>query len=325
MTLRVLTTVKTLGETEGSTMDSRQLSIPIYLNQRIVFDLLAIAQNGFSEFRTIRTSETDAQRVQDAAEGQIGVSNVFAFLGMRLKGSRARENSAESQREVTEERVFTPTSLFSALRDILLEKELIHDFDQEASYEYLSPGTFVEFSALLRKNPFVETLEGMIQLLETIALFENSDQPTSRPKKGGKSTSPATHPKSETQTLIDQMRSLTHAITQSNTVDLVADLGGGPLRAVVPVEFEYFSDKTPAAIIDGQFVVLGKVVRTIPSKGKGAIDLLRGTSLGLLHNEIIDKLQESFATMQSSGFKSLDLVTRIDGPAVQVIPIAIFA
>jgi hypothetical protein len=145
------------------------------------------------------------------------------------------------------------------------------------------------------------------------------------PKKGGKSTVPAANSKSETQTLINQMRSLTHAITQSNTVDLVADLGDGPLRAVVPVEIEYFSDKTPAAIIDGQFVVLGKVVRTIPSDGEGAIDLLRGTSLGLLHTEIIEKLQESFTTLQSSGFKSPELVTRIDGPAVQVIPIAIFA
>ena len=29
-------------------MNSRQLSIPIYLNQRIVFDLLAIVEGGFS-------------------------------------------------------------------------------------------------------------------------------------------------------------------------------------------------------------------------------------------------------------------------------------
>jgi hypothetical protein len=146
-------------------MDSRQLSIPIYLNQRIVFDLLAIAQNGFSEFRTIRTSDSDAQHVQNAAEGQIGVSNVFAFLGLRLKGSRARENSTERQQEVTEERVFTPTSLFSALRDVLLENDLIHDLDNDCDNEYLSPGRFVEFSAILRKNPFVEAIEGMIQLL----------------------------------------------------------------------------------------------------------------------------------------------------------------
>ncbi len=105
---------------------SRRLSIPIYLNQRIVFDLLAIVREGFSQLRTIRTSDTESQTNRSDLGGQLGASNVFAFWASDSKDPEGRNSKAsQNQQEVAEERVFTPTSLFSALRDGLIETRVV--------------------------------------------------------------------------------------------------------------------------------------------------------------------------------------------------------
>ena len=57
-------------------------SLVVYLNQAVVFDLLAIMEDGMAQVSTIRTSESK----KAGTEAGIGGSNVFALLGVRLKG-----------------------------------------------------------------------------------------------------------------------------------------------------------------------------------------------------------------------------------------------
>ncbi|WP_348980999.1 hypothetical protein, partial [Dehalobacter sp. TeCB1] len=106
-------------------MEGRRLAIPIYLNQRIVFDLLAIVEGGFSQLQTIKKAESDEKGSNSEISGEVGTKNVFAFLNLGLKAGLNQKDTQSMQKHVQEDRVFTPASLFSRLRDNLIERKLL--------------------------------------------------------------------------------------------------------------------------------------------------------------------------------------------------------
>ena len=292
-------------------LESRRLSIPIYLNQRIVFDLLAIVEGGFSQLQTVKSSETGSQQTKKDASAEVGAKNVFAFLNLSLKGSIGKENTQSSQRAVEEERVFTPASLFSRLRDNLLEQGLLHSLDESTEIDDLEPGKFVEFSGILRKNPSVGYMEGIIQLMEVALLFTQGN---------GKQK-----PKAE-QEVFAQMKKFLSMLTQDGSLDLVAELISEPkIKAVIPVQLEYFSNESPADIIDGQFVVLGKIIRYVAGETDESISLLRGTPLAFLPEENLTDVTQGLSAVGAAIKVTDEFVTHIDGPALLIVPIAIYA
>ena len=301
-------------------MDCRQLAIPIYLNQRVVFDLLAIVEDGFSTLRMVHSTEVEADGKHYDASAQIGVSNVFAFLGIRMGAATSRDHTIQTQQHVSEERVFTPASLFSRLRDVLVNQELLHNIRKDTDIQDLQAGHFVEFSAVLRKNPLIDALEGFTRLAEMVANLEDGGNRKDRNSKKAKSNKTAD---SEIKVVITQAKNLLASLKQENTMDLLANLVESKIQAVVPVEDQYyFSDRTPASIMDGQFTVIGKVVQVV-RRGEGSIDLLRGTSLGLVSKRIVQELIDGLSATEELRISPIH--TEVEGPALQVIPIAIYA
>lgn len=66
-------------------IDKNKLTIPIYLNTKIVFDMLATIEDGFSEVKNIQTSKSKNR--EEDAEANIGMSNLFALFSVGLKGN----------------------------------------------------------------------------------------------------------------------------------------------------------------------------------------------------------------------------------------------
>ena len=123
-------------------MQPSDFCVPVYLNQSVVFDLLAIIEDGLAQVSTIKTSEN----TKNKGEAGIGVSNVFALLGVTLKGER----SGESNREVTHERVHTPVSLFAKVRSKLRADRMVQDLSAKATdLTDLHPRSFVELEVTL--------------------------------------------------------------------------------------------------------------------------------------------------------------------------------
>lgn len=292
-------------------MEGRRLAIPIYLNQRIVFDLLAIVEGGFSQLQTIKKSESDEKAGKAEISGEVGTKNVFAFLNLGLKSGISQKDAQTTQKQVQEDRVFTPASLFSRLRDNLIERKLLVSFDDFFSAEALSPGTFIEFSGILRKNPMVANMEGLIQMMEAALLFTSTS--------GKQKTKPE-------QEVLAQMKKFSSMLTQTGSLDLVSNLVIKPeVKAVIPVQLEYFSNQSPADIIDGQFVVIGKVVRYIPENTGESVSLLRGTPLAYLPEENLSQFIDAFNTLSSTLSTTSEFTTQIPGPVLLVVPIAIYA
>lgn len=292
-------------------MESRRLSIPIYLNQRIVFDLLAIVEGGFSQLQTVKSSETGSQQTKKDASAEVGAKNVFAFLNLSLKGSVGKQDTQTSQRAVKEKRVFTPASLFSRLRDSLLEQRLLHSLDESTEIDDVEPGRFIEFSGMLKKNPSVGYMEGIIQMMEAALLFT--------PKYGKHK------PKAEHE-LLGQMKKFLSMLTQDGSLDLVAEIVSKPeIKAIIPVQLEYFSNESPADIIDGQFVVIGKIIRYVTGETDESISLLRGTPLAFLPEENLSDVTQGLSTIGATINVKDEFITHINGPALLVLPIAIYA
>lgn len=85
--------------------------------------MLASIEDGFSQLTTVQTSSEKNSLSGGETTAEIGSSNVFALLGVKLKGSLKGENSSKDNEISSQEKVHTPSSLFQKLREYLNEKE----------------------------------------------------------------------------------------------------------------------------------------------------------------------------------------------------------
>ena len=293
-------------------IESSDLPIALYLNQRMTFDVLASLEGGFSRFTTIQTTFAGESSTEMSGEAKLGVSNVFALLGVEFGGSR-RTGQKRSE-SATEEIVHTPASLFARLRKDLRVRRLVHGISSSSDLKVVQPGEFVEFEATLRKSPFVELLSAFSVLVPLMELAEPSTDHTVTRAGRGKKTNVSQHGQAQDNTagIKRQIDLFLSAVTAEGSLDLVAEVG--EMRIILTAEPEYFIDPSMNDTIDGTFRVFGKATRTIPDDTEG-ISLLRKTALGKFGG-IVRELGSAMASMPSSGFTGT-VETEIRGPAMQ--------
>ena len=148
-------------------IDSDQLTIPIYLNTKIVFDMLATIEDGFAEVKNVQTSKIKNQ--EDGVEANIGNKNSFALLNFSFKG--AIKDNISNGETTSEERIHTPVSLFQKLKEQLEEANLIiKDINK------IQIGNFVEIQGILKKNPVIDMLSKIKQLVPLMDILTDSDK-----------------------------------------------------------------------------------------------------------------------------------------------------
>ena len=59
--------------------NTRKLDVPIYLNQKVVFDLVATLNDGFTEVTRIKEAATKDHSVTGEVNSELGNKNIFAF------------------------------------------------------------------------------------------------------------------------------------------------------------------------------------------------------------------------------------------------------
>lgn len=269
-------------------------------------------EDGVSQLSTIKTSATETESQKSDIGATIGASQVLSLFGISLKGERGKEKGAKEQTEVSQEKVHTPTSLFAKLRLILNERQLLKRINNQKEIKKLASGQFIEFRAVLKKNPLVDALEGFKQLMETGVMFTDIE--------GGKGE----RPQDKNQLIMQQLDGILTALTQPNSLELIGEMIDIPrVKAILSAKLDYFSDRNAQEITDGEFRVLGKIIRVIGSSGD-TINLLRKTSFRQFDSSIFDVLVSDFADLEDAPVRFPKIITEIQGPAIQIIPIAIF-
>ena len=303
-------------------LTATDLPITLYLNQRLTFDLMAVLQGGFSRLSTVQTISSGGTATKASGEAQLGASNIFAFLGVKLSGQGSREAEDKQSESISQDKVHTPTSLFAQLRKDLQDRKLVRYVSPLTDLNEVRPSEFVEFEATLRRNPLIEILDSFSKLAPLMKLANTgTSQVTNQGGRRRSGSSGKNQPQKDEFSIIgNQINLFKDAITDDGSQDLIAEMG--PVRVVLPTDKDYFIDPSMNDTIDGTFRVFGKTTRVI-SEGNDKISLLRKTALGKFGN-ISERLGPMMESMQDTGFNG-PVETEIPGPALQVIPIAIFS
>lgn len=292
--------------------------ICLYLNQKYVFDLLAMMDDGFSILQNIKSINSESKDTEKHLESEVGVKNVFAFLGVSLKAGGLKKDQAGQTNETSSERVHTPNSLFGKMRTALHERGLVI---VDPSID-IDTGQFVEMKVTLKKNPMISTLETMASLFETAMVFLNTNEEPQ--KQSGKPHIPKKAPNENTK-ILDQMKIMLSQLNQGNNIDLLAQpIVGNPYKLVLTVDPSFLADQRMSDLLDGDYTVFGKVSKVIKSESE-TINLMRKTSFGKMNANLINTFKAPLTQMGENGLEVEDLTTEILGPAMQMIPIAIFA
>lgn len=284
-------------------IDKNKLTIPIYLNTKIVFDMLATIEDGFSEVKNIQTSKSKNR--EEDTEANIGTSNLFALFSVGIKGNLKSENS--SDQTITEEKTHTTVSLFQKLKADLDAAKLINrDID---NYEI---GDFVEIQGNLKTNPLIDMLSALKELMALANLFSDKPKNNNQSKKD-KLMSDAK--------FNAQIEGLINGLQAGGKKDIICETP--ELKVVLPTDENYFLNNNMSEITDGNYKILGKVVQIY--KDTGEISLLRNTVFSKLQLDKMKEFQDVFNDPALANFVGEGgITTTVKAPVIMIIPIAIY-
>lgn len=294
-------------------MDVNQLMIPVYINEKIVLDMLAIIEDGFSTVSQV--SYSDHKENSNAQKIEAGVSTSASILSkllkIDLKGELSHSGNCGETENTTKEKVHTNVSLLSKFRAFLTDANILKSgFD----ISNMKIGDFIEVEGELQKNPLINCMDIFVDMLRMADIFAE------KPQLNAKTQAKAQ--KQQQDETMKKIKSFASELKHSGTVDFILSDSAGTV--VLSAQEQYLSNDNISEILGGHFKVLGKVIAICADKTE-SIDLLRKTTLSILPHDL---LADMFLCLQNEDMKQYnlpELKTEISRPAVIVIPVAIYA
>lgn len=285
--------------------------VPVYINEKIVLDMLAIIEDGFS-----MVSQVNSLEQKESTSGQTGSANASTsllnkLLKIDLKAEISHTGNVGESENISREKVHTNVSLLSKFRTTLDEEKLL---DTSSDISNMKIGSFIELEGELQKNPLIDYMDKIVDIFRMIDIF--SEEPALGNKKNT-----SIQKKKESQ-MIKQIKEFSDELKHSGTVDFI--LSGSTGTIVLSAQEQYLANDNISEILGGKFKVLGKVI-AICKDDSESIDLLRKTTLSILTDEMLADIFAGFENEDMKQFNLPKLVTKIKGPAMIVIPIAIYA
>lgn len=289
-----------------------KLLIPVYINEKIVLDMLAVMEDGFSTVSRVSYTEHKQRENSQRLEAEISPADSIwsKFFKIDLTGELSRSGNEEEE-NVSKEKIHTNVSLLSKFRAFLTSENILKS---QFDISQMKIGDFIEVEGELQKNPLIDCMDKIADIFRMIEIF------SSEPALGNKTQ--AKQKKQQDQTVTKQIQSFASELKHSGTVDFILSDEKGTV--VLSAQEQYLSNDNISEILGGRFKVLGKVIAVCKDNSE-SIDLLRKTTLSILSDDI---LIDIFAAFQSDEFKQFrfpELITKIDGPATIVIPVTIYA
>ena len=294
-------------------MKADQLMVPVYINEKIVLDMLAIIEDGFSTVSQVSYNEhKENSNVQKLESGVSTSANILSkLLKIDPKGEVSHSGNSGENTSVAKEKVHTNVSLLSRFRTFLVNEKILKSGFDTANIKI---GDFIEVEGELQKNPLINYLDIFLDLFRMVDIF------TEKPQLGSKTQTKAQ--KQQENEIVTQIKSFADELKHSGTIDFILSDDVGTV--VLSAQEQYLSNDNISEILGGHFKVLGKVIAICKDETEN-VDLLRKTTLSIFP---IDQITEIFSGFQNSGIKQFnlpELKTQIPGPAVIVIPVAIYA
>lgn len=303
------------------------LVVPIYVDTNALLDLLASIEGGFSlvEKVTSRTSMSSEKDISALAEAgtEFGIPNVLSLLKIKLGGSLSAKKGKASDQETETERYHTYGSLLHRLRSYLETEKLVKKLDaKDDIWDSIDASNFIEIRGIVRPNPLADSFGRMDRLIGIFQLASGLSMGSFGKQASGKGGKPQ-NDKSQMTQIRQFIKGVLLDIEKENIRTFVIDMLSPPgCSAVALIYTNYLRDQTMTEIEHKEYYLLGKVVRKIEAGSEETIDLLRGTGLGGIGKDMLNTLLAGFNQLE--GMNLPELKTEVNGPALEIVPIAIF-
>ena len=280
-------------------MKADQLMVPVYINEKIVLDMLAIIEDGFSTVSQVSyTEHKENNNVQKLESGVSTSANILSkLLKIDLKGEVSHSGNSGENTSVAKEKVHTNVSLLSRFRTFLVNEKILKSGFDTANIKI---GDFIEVEGELQKNPLINYLDIFLDLFRMVDIF------TEKPQLGSKTQTKAQ--KQQENEIVTQIKSFADELKHSGTIDFILSDDVGTV--VLSAQEQYLSNDNISEILGGHFKVLGKVIAICKDETEN-VDLLRKTTLSIFP---IDQITEIFSGFQNSGIKQFNLPGKLQVP-----------
>lgn len=291
-----------------------RLIVPVYLNQRIVFDMLAMLEDGIAHVTRIASVDQASKETDKKFGAEFGLSKALSsLLSIGVSGSFGSRQGSSEEKARSEERIHTPASLFFRLREQLLTDGILRTVEDGYAPRLHD---LVEFSASLERNPLIQVMDAFISLTEMAVAFSEKSS-SGKTKQGDQ--------RAGNVKALKQMQSFREKLTEDDSVDLVAREIPTGYQAVITLENGYLNDPAMADLADGTFTVVGKITKIV-CDGREGISLLRRSALKVMPETLLQGMLASLQQLSvGESFNMPDLDLEIAPPAFQIIPLAIYA
>lgn len=297
----------------GKNVNKNGLIIPVYINEKVVLDMLAIMEDGFSTVSQVNYTE----HIEKNSSKQLDVtaSTSATILSKLLKidvsGDISHTGNDGKDTNVVKEKVHTNVSLFSKFRNYLINEKILKD---EFDFSKIKVGDFIEVEGELQKNPLISYMDIFVDIFRLADIFAEE------PQLGNKKQ--AREQKQQEGKIVKQIKSFAEELKYSGTIDFILSDKSGTI--VLSAQERYLTNDNVSEILGGHFKVLGKVISISKDESEN-IDLLRKTSLSVLSETVLEEMFSELKNNNEEQFNLPELVTKIEGPAAIVIPVAIYA
>ncbi|SDH99643.1 hypothetical protein SAMN04488693_1053 [Arthrobacter subterraneus] len=304
---------------------------PVYLDTPMMTSFLAHLEGGIS------TDEEEVTRQGGFRDRLLAARTGFRFnlplvADVNVGGDGSTQSRDESNSEVTTNRHHTSASLFNALYKYLREDGQLTSVTNNSELAGITSGRLVEINGRYLGNPledmliFVDSLVGYLKTQQDAS--PGPAQPTRA--KAKRSGNPAVRSAATTDTKEPENNSglesegvalvakMAEDIRSAHVHDLLMRTDEG-LSSVLTVSSDFYTSATNEYLKSGDFTVVGKVTRVFTADE--SINLSRRTVLGAVNAELAQGVIDGFSQMQSEGSPEPVIVA---GPAVQILPMAIF-
>ena len=289
------------------------LIIPVYINEKIVLDMLAIMEDGFSTVSQVNYTEHIEKNSSKKLEAAASTSATILskLLKIDVSGEISQIGNDGKDTNVVKEKVHTNVSLLSKFRNFLIDKKILKS---ELDFSKIEVGDFIEVDGELQKNPLINYMDIFVDIFRLADIF------TEEPQLGSKNQ--AKNQKQQDSKIVKQIKSFSDELKHSGTIDFILSDEKGSV--VLSAQEQYLANDNISEILGGHFKVLGKVIFICKDENE-YIDLLRKTTLSVLSEKMLEEMFSGLKNSDTEQFNLPELVTKIKGPAAIVIPVAIYA
>lgn len=300
-------------ESMKNNISKNGLIIPVYINEKIVLDMLAIMEDGFSTVSQVNYTEhmekNSAKKLDASASTTVPI--LSKLLKIDVSGGISQTGNDGKDTSVVKEKVHTNVSLLSKFRNFLIDEKILKS---ELDFSKIQVGDFVEIDGELEKNPLINYMDIFVDIFRLADIF------TEEPQLGNKTQ--AKNQKQQDSKILKQIKSFSEELKHSGTIDFILSDERGTI--VLSAQEQYLVNDNVSEILGGHFKVLGKVISICKDENEN-IDLLRKTTLSVLSEGMLEEMFSDFKNSDMEQFNLPELVTKITGPAAMVIPVAIYA